>query len=386
MEFFQEHLLKLTNSEKEYKLLIKIEKNKDFIKICLNNKQYIVIENYVIKMTLDDFKNLHPYFKKFESIIECAKFLSNLIRDSSPQLFIETNGASLMISIFISENERKEIKFFLGKKEISISMIINSLVEEIDKLNNKVNDLEIILIEKNKKIEEIEKNNNEIKYKYYLLEKQQKIDSQKYKAFTPQKKKVENSNSYYLKSLKELMEMNNNETSTIINDYLELKFLTKKFKLMYPGKNIIYNLLYRKSRDSDKASAFHSKCDKIGGTLLLIKTLEGLKFGGYTNQTWEGNKIFKRDNTAFIFSLNLKKIYNILNNVNAIFCCQNFGPYFSGNNTATLLIYDNSDIQGGECCKARDSNYNGYFLDYEINNGRKKFKVNEIEVFKVTIV
>lgn len=144
--------------------------------------------------------------------------------------------------------------------------------------------------------------------------------------------------------------------------------------------------MYRKSRDSDKALAFHSKCDKIRGTLIIIKTEEGLKFGGYTNETWEGNNITKTDNTAFIFSLNNNKDYDIKNNVNAIFCSPNFGPCFCGNNNPTLLVNDDSNKRGGSCCKAFDSNYNRYLDDYEINNGKKDFKIAELEVFKVTIV
>ena len=112
--------------------------------------------------------------------------------------------------------------------------------------------------------------------------------------------------------------------------------------------------MYKKSRDSDKAYAFHSKYDKIRGILILIKTENGLKFGGYTNETWEGNNIFKRDNTAFIFSLNNNKGYDIKNDLDAIYCSPSLGLCFCGNNNPTLLINDDSDTKGGTCCKALD--------------------------------
>ena len=109
-------------------------------------------------------------------------------------------------------------------------------------------------------------------------------------------------------------------------------------------------------------------------------------FGGYTNETWEGNNIAKTDNISFIFSLNYNKAYDIKRNVNAIFCSPNYGPYFCGINSPTLLVNDDSNIRGGSCCKASESNFNGYTDDYEINNGNQNFRINEIEVFKVSMV
>ena len=188
-----------------------------------------------------------------------------------------------------------------------------------------------------------------------------------------------------LRTSQEILEQNKNEISTIINNNLELNLLSNKIRQLYPGKNVIYNLLYRKSRDSDKAKVFHSKCDKIKGTLIIIKTSKGYKIGGYTNETWEGNNAYKIDNTAFLFSLNYNKIYDVKNNKFAIYCSPFFGPIFCGDKAPTLLVHDNAEIKGGECCGANDSNYQGYLDDYEINGGQKNFRITELEVFKVTL-
>jgi hypothetical protein len=139
-----------------------------------------------------------------------------------------------------------------------------------------------------------------------------------------------------LRSSQEILEQNKNESSTIINNNLELNLLSNKIRQLYPGKNVIYNLLYRKSRDTDKAKVFHSKCDKIKGTLIIIKTSKGYKIGGYTNETWEGNNAYKFDNTAFLFSLNYNKIYDIKNNKFAIYCSP-FSAQFSV--VIKLLLY-----------------------------------------------
>ena len=383
MAFHKEHTINLSNSEKEYKLILKVEEDENILKFILQNKNNSINDNYYLEMTLDDLKLLNPFFKMFESIIKCANSLSNIIRDSTPKLLIEKNYANIFINIFVPGSDRIEIKLSLAEKVIESNSIVNTLLEEVNKLKAKVNDLEILINKKNATINEIQSNYEQLKKSHEQLQQQHKIDFINLRSYIPQQNNNLNPN---LNTFEELQKLNDNENSVIIDNILELNFLSNKFRLIYPGKNVIYNLLYRKSRDSDRAFAFHSKCDKIRGTLILIKTENGLKFGGYTNETWEGNNIIKKDNTAFIFSLNNNKAYDIKNNVNAIFCNPNCGPCFCGNNNPTLFISDYSDIKGGACCKALESNYNGYIYDYEINNGKRDFKIVELEVFKVTIV
>ena len=54
-------------------------------------------------------------------------------------------------------------------------------------------------------------------------------------------------------------------------------------------------------------------------TLTIIKTKEGLIFGGFTSQTWEGNDFDKEDENAFCFSVDNKKIYNCIKGKKAIY-------------------------------------------------------------------
>ena len=134
------------------------------------------------------------------------------------------------------------------------------------------------------------------------------------------------------------------------------------------------------SRDSAQSMSFHLKCDNINGTIVLIKTEENLIFGGFTYQMWAGNNISKMDNYAFVFSLTNLKACNVKNECNAIHCSPNYGPFFCG----AFFISDNFNTKGGECFKSIDSNYDGLIEDYELNNGKKNFKIKEIEVFRVT--
>ena len=78
--------------------------------------------------------------------------------------------------------------------------------------------------------------------------------------------------------------------SLIINKYEELEFLENRLKYnnILKDKNIIFKLLYRSSRDGSNTQTFHNKCDNIMGTLSIIKTTKGMRFGGYTEQYWNG--------------------------------------------------------------------------------------------------
>ena len=70
------------------------------------------------------------------------------------------------------------------------------------------------------------------------------------------------------------------------------------------------NLLYKTTADSDKAEAFHKKCDKAQSTLVLIETDKGKRFGGFTKCSWEGECIEKKDEDAFVFSLDKMMTYD----------------------------------------------------------------------------
>lgn len=379
MSFHKEHIIKLSNSDEEYKLIITIENEDIQFKLQNNNN---LEENYSTKISLPEFISLNSYFKIFNSIIECAETLSNIIKDCNPRLSIESKRASIIISLFLPGQKSKEIEIFLEKKVLEL----NTLFEEIKALKSRVNDLEMKINQKDLIIEKIQINYNNLKEEYDSFVQNYQTDFVNLRSMIPQNSNNINNNNPNLLTVEDQYKMNKNELSAIINNQLEINFLSNKFRQLYPGKSVIYNLLYRKSRDSDKAAIFHSKCDKIRGTLTIIKTSKGLKIGGYTNESWEGNNIAKSDNTAFIFSLYNNKVYDIKKSCNAIFCSPFYGPYFCGNGNPTLIVYDNSDKNGGECCKAIESNYNGFSSDYEINNENRKFNIIEIEVFKVSII
>ena len=77
---------------------------------------------------------------------------------------------------------------------------------------------------------------------------------------------------------------------------------------------------------------FHKYCDNKGPTLTLVKTTNNKIFGGFTPLNWEsGNDLLKVDknNQTFIFSLDLMKKFDMINNEKAaIYCDKMKGPIF----------------------------------------------------------
>ena len=384
MSLHKEHIIKLSNSDEEYKLIIKVENNDNFVQFHLNNNKNTIKENYFLKLTLEELVQLNKYFLFFDTIFDCANNISNIIKDCTPKLVKSDKSMLLCFSIFLPGQEKREIQLNLEEKPFDSIDIIEELKKEINILKTKINDLEISINKKDAMYDALNCKYDQLKNDYDLTTKQFQTELINIKSMLPNNNNSNNINpNPLLQTFQELSEINKDEQSTIINSPLEINLISNKIRLLYPGKNVIYNILYRKSRDSDKVNIFHSKCDKIRGTLILIKTVQGYKFGGYVNENWEGDNIVKKDNTAFIFSLNYNKIYDIKNNKNAIYCNPNYGPTFCGNREATLLI---KDINEGECCMSVDSNYENYKDDFEINGGQKRFKVSELEVFKVTLV
>lgn len=66
-----------------------------------------------------------------------------------------------------------------------------------------------------------------------------------------------------------------------------------------------FSLRYRATTDGFAVSNFHSKCDGLTKTLLVIKSRHGNVFGGYTAAAWQSSNPSELvyDPTAFLFSL-----------------------------------------------------------------------------------
>ena len=163
----------------------------------------------------------------------------------------------------------------------------------------------------------------------------------------------------------------------IINKYAEIDNVVTKIQDII-AKGAKFTLLYKATTHGDKASVFHEKCDSHQMTLILIETNKGIRFGGFTTQSWDGHCKKKNDNDAFVFSIDTNKIFEIVPDEPAIGCYPKFGPVFFG---CQIRIYDNFFTKGGSTCYS-GLNYKTT-KDFELNNGEQTFIVKDIEVYDI---
>ena len=166
----------------------------------------------------------------------------------------------------------------------------------------------------------------------------------------------------------------------IIHRYSEIDDIISKIqdKLLKGAK---FNLLYKAFSDGDKASIFHQKCDGHPISLVLIETVEGVRFGGFTKKSWDGKNLKKKDNDAFVFSIDTGLCFNVKKNEPAIGCYPKFGPVFFG---CQIRVYDDFFTKGGTTC-LKGLNYNTT-KDFELNNGERNFVVKDMEVYGIETI
>ena len=162
----------------------------------------------------------------------------------------------------------------------------------------------------------------------------------------------------------------------IIHDTSELELLTRKINKL--NQKLTLNLLYKATADSDRAAAFHAKCDEASSSIVLVETDKGKRFGGYTTCSWSGDCIDKPDEEAFVFSFDKMKTYDNIPGEDAVGCYPKFGPIFLG---CQIRIYDKAFTKGGTTFE-RGLNFDTD-EDYELTGGERCFKVKEIEVYEV---
>lgn len=251
-----------------------------------------------------------------------------------------------------------QVIFNIKKKERQISESINELYEIIKKQQKEFNDLRTTI---NEQQIEIKKLNEIIKES---RDNQQKIlDGQdiRINKLEEKLKEVENSNEYRLFS----------KSKIIRNEY---KKEEKLKEWINPNKEINFKLLFRKTRDGSNGTDFHRYCDNKGPTLILIETNKGKIFGGYTPINLESPDYQdKIDDLTFIFSLNSMTKFTKYKEGYSIRLNKDFGPIFGTGHD----FYLNQDMNLGYC------NNGNYLRNRELKDGEEKFKVKEIEIYKV---
>ena len=293
-----------------------------------------------------------PTSLKNENVLSNNNENDQLSNQNDIQIFNSSEqNKNLYAKINIIENENKNLR------------------EKIEQMNNKINEFNSknqyyyssnnnILSNMSQNIENLKAINEKLIYENNLFKKQiNQINNEKII--------YDDSNVGHVEG-------------TILKNNEEIEFLSKKI-----GENsdkVIFNLIYKATENSDKAQAFHERCDQAKNTLVLIETSENRRFGGFTTCDWSGNQIEKNDENAFVFSLDKMKIYDIVPGQPAIACYPNYGPIFLN---CQIKINDDAFTNGGSTfCKGQ--NYQTE-EDFELNGGNQDFQIKEIEVYEIEL-
>ena len=137
--------------------------------------------------------------------------------------------------------------------------------------------------------------------------------------------------------------------------------------------------LYDSVTDTHNAGAFHEKCDDKAPTIVLIKTCQDCRFGGYTSKKW-GSSVgdYVGDSSAFLFSFDTNKQYMVNTPKYAIYCHHNYGPTFGNGHDIHIANYgpqNNSSYTSGMAYPLE--------TQYALNKGIKNFTPKNYEVYHI---
>ena len=335
---------------------------------AMENKNYLVIKSFSNSSknmfyfqqgyNIYDLRRLSKVFAFYDSIEDVISFLSKL------SIKIEPKKEEIIIKFeaFLPNGENKLIEFKLKKQLISTKNLVKNLLNEITNLKNKH-----------------ESDINELKEKYNSKIANLKNENKKLWHEINNLKKI--SEGKKIGKINEITDLSN-----ILNSNNQLDFIFR-----YIGQNdpefAFHNirLLYRGSRDGDRTKICHELCDHKQNVIVLILSDTGFIFGGFSKIGFEANNLFPNcqiDNNSFLFSVNLKKIYPVIKNEEAICHIENsYGLCFY----ASLVFYDNfmnysdGNIFGNDDMKIFSKPPN----KFEMNGGKPKFKCSELEVFQL---
>ena len=356
-----------------------------YLTLCIKTKINKNVFLYKTELNIEDFHDLSVYFTKFETIEEVLddlhyRFQNNLIKltNKGQHLHLDYNikvqNQNVLIPLIKCEYEPYEDR----NKFLNEEYYLNERNRINDNYNNNLNDQfnnenelmkEEILKLKNE-VSLVNQTNNElIMNQNNLIQKINTLENELGHVYT-NKNDINNIpiniNSLFPEQVLRI--------SNIFQNREDLQLIENKIN----KGPLNYALLFRATEDGDSAKIFHDKCDNALNTLIVIRTNEGKRFGGYTTQSWEGNNIYKKDEEAFVFSLNRNKIYPVNEDKNAIWCFRNWGPIFEGYQI---------DIKDNFFNQLNKTGLKGIGFkteeDFELNDGQENFIINELEIYQV---
>ena len=318
---------------------LKISYNEQLIYFEIKEKNAFIKDEYNLYTNLKELGKINRFFNNFDTLKDVFEFLKTHITKKNV-----SKEKKMKIKI-INPINNKEFFINILSKEKDTKSEINSIINYVTSLNEKVQKLE-------NKVNLLENKLNEIYvYKDYIEKKKKKEEEE-------EKKKI-------CEPLNKSSVINKDEIDLFMN-WLDQK--PKKMKLLLDSKI-----------DGDLTQTFYNKCGGKFPTVVFVKTTKGKRFGGYCSIGWKDkNGGALKDINSFIFSLYKKKKYKIKKPENAI---QTSLDYFA-------FGYSISDFYIQDKCTSCTNNYNNNTGKYETTetyelNGEQNFKVSSYEVYQI---
>lgn len=336
----------IESENKKYSVKIKLSSN---IEIEIHELDKIQGSFYINEFSLDALVKISRGFRICENISEAYDILEAIFEAKKSIIKRkEDNSIILIIEVSLPGGKIQNAEMFLNKKEINKNILIEELVKKVN-----------ILEEENKKLKEEINEIKEWKKKIEKLFKDEINCKERFEKLYVDSRIIDNMNDLNL------------IINRLTNNDMNLK------------QKINLNLLYRATRDGDKFNDFHSRVDNKNSTLTIIKTSLNCKFGVFLDIPIKQTGSSIVDDKSFIFSFNLKKIYNkksgtyTLNDYK-----ENSGLLFDLSDRP-ISIYVNC-LSNKSSCTSANCSYLGFERDYELNNNQQYFTVSEMETFQIS--
>ena len=270
--------------------------------------------NEIYYLSIEEIKSQNNYFNKFNNLEEIIKDINEKYNNNN--LNLKEDNFKLYF------NFNNEILFYLNK-------------------NNNNNNNDLILSLSNK---------------IYDLSKIISYQSSIISTFS---KKINN-----LENILNVFSLLSNDDMNLLKNFISPTNLNE----------IDFKLIYKKFLHGIDIQNYHNLIDNQGPTITIIKTKDNFKFGAYTIQNIDKSDLYKIDENAFLFSLNLKEKYNTKDKYHSIKC---YNKASEVNFFGKGPDLDPRDLIEGNL------NPKTFLNDLRLNNNKSTFYIEDMEVYKV---
>ena len=305
-----------------YSLDVEIEEDLIILNICIKEKTGDL--KYIRKFYFNELKQIHKSFFLFNSFKDFYEYLQKLAENKKIIFF--KNEKNLIMNFFVDyllKQEIIELTFFPIK--LNIDAVIDHMQNMKNIIKEKIKTLENYLQkgknDSEEKIKRLVKENEDLKNENIKLKENIEKNNKEIKIMKEEINQIKNFKN-------EIIKLKSKKINSVIMYDIELDLINSAIKNRMNKEIKEIKKIYQATVDGGQPINFHSKCDNVPNTLILIKSAKNRRFGGFTSTVWDSSSKYKEDKNAFIFSLDKKKIYPLKETHSAIYCSKESGPCF----------------------------------------------------------